>query len=149
MALHVARQLRHRLPDDVELVELDDRSGAMLSELPGREALLVVDAVRCPDGANSVPRTIIDVDYRDPARRCLEIEPFLSSHGWSVASELELGHRLDWLPPIVRIVGMVVADVTPHRELGQSVQEALPMLVERVMDRLDEIRSRSTPAGDR
>jgi hydrogenase maturation protease len=143
-ALHVAGMIRDRLPEGVELAELDDRAGAMLSELSGRQALIVVDAVRLPEGPSQPPGEIIDVDYLDPARPRLETTSVVSSHGWSVASELELAKRLDLLPAFVRLVGVVVSDIAPHHGLSKAVRAKLPLLVERVEQRLHEACVSST-----
>lgn len=127
-ALLVARELEGRLPETVELLTLDDRAGALVGEVEGRSALIVVDAIRCADARGPSPGSIIDHDGADGSLPFPLVPRPVSSHGWSVASELQLGRRLGTLPRSVRLLGVVIASDTPHAAVSEPVRAALPSL---------------------
>lgn len=131
-ALLVARDLEGTLPDAVELLALDDRAGALLGELDGRSALVVVDAIRCAAPADMPPGSLLDL-HCDDGRLPAGLRPSpVSSHGWSIESELELGRRLELLPRVVRVLGVAIAAAAPHAPISAPVRSALPALARMV-----------------
>lgn len=100
----VARRLRERRPADFEVVDLGSAPGRLLDMLGGRRTLIIVDAVI---GHPRFDGPLIDLEWptASPVRSAA---PRRSTHGLSIADQLELAERLDLLPPHVRIVGWQV-----------------------------------------
>jgi hydrogenase maturation protease len=89
----VARQLRGKVPADVEIVEHDGETAALIAAFDGRASAFLVDA--CVAGA--APGTIHRVDL---GREALPpSHPALSSHGIGLAQAVALADALGQLPP--------------------------------------------------
>lgn len=109
----VARALRQRDLPGTEVVDLDIRPAALLDYLPGRTGLILVDAVNAPD---LEPGRVLDVDWldRDPGGRPeLVNDDSMSTHGLSLAMQLDMAERLGMLPSFVRLIGVSI-DRTPR-----------------------------------
>ena len=89
----------------VEVVNLDINPAALLDHLGGREALIVVDAVQCP---GELKGALIDRDWFDPNRPPLVHDDVLSSHGLSLAEQIQLAGQLKLLPRYVRLLALVI-----------------------------------------
>lgn len=104
----VAHELRHRSLPGVDVIDLDIRPAALLDHLAGRTGLILVDAAHAPDAE---PGEVLDIDWFDPKRPELVNDDAMSTHGLSIASQLELAQRLGMLPERVRLIAAVVE---PH-----------------------------------
>ena len=99
------------------------KPAALLDHLAGRRAVCVVDAARC-DG---VPAgTLIDMDFFDAERPPLVHNDSLSTHGLSVADELELARRLGICPQDVWLVAAVAGSVEVGRSASDGVLRQVP-----------------------
>ncbi len=109
----VARELRGWELPGVEVVDLDIRPAALLDYLAGRTGLILVDAVYTPDRE---PGRVLDMDWFDPepqGRPELANDDTMSTHGLSLAMQLDMAERLGMLPPFVRLIGVSI-DRTPR-----------------------------------
>ncbi|MFI5380272.1 MAG: hydrogenase maturation protease, partial [Tepidisphaerales bacterium] len=96
----VARELSALHDPRLNVVDLSRESpAAMLDHLDSQSALIIVDAVTGPGIA---PGQLIDIDWHDQARPNLVHDSALSTHGLSVANQLELAERLGMLPASIR-----------------------------------------------
>ncbi|MDX3966862.1 MAG: hydrogenase maturation protease [Bradyrhizobium sp.] len=89
----VARLLRWRLPEDVEVAEHDGEATALLARFDGAAAAFLVDA--CTSGAPAGTVRRFDVS----AVPLPEAAFGLSTHGFGLAEAVELARALGQLPP--------------------------------------------------
>ncbi len=125
----VAEAVRAMALCGVEVVSLGMQAAALLSHLAGRRAVCVVDAARCdglPEG------TLIDVDFWDANRPRLLHDAALSTHGLSIADELELAERLGMCPKHVRLVAAVVGSAELGHPAGDEVLRQVPVAAARI-----------------
>jgi hydrogenase maturation protease len=123
----VARELRsHALPS-VEVIDLDIRPAALLDYLPGKDGLILVDAVHAP---GLEPGRVLDIDWFSPDRPGLVNDDTMSTHGLSLAMQLDLARSLDLLPPHVRLIAL---SIEPAR-VGQTASEHLTAAVGKAVD---------------
>jgi len=113
----------------VEVVNLGMKPASLLDHLADRCALCVVDAARC-DGAPA--GTLIDVDFFAADRPPLVHDIALSTHGLSLADELELAQRLGICPGIVRLVAVVAGSVDVGASVGDEVLRQVPTAANRI-----------------
>jgi hydrogenase maturation protease len=99
----VAEAVRIMAIPGVEVVTLGMKPAGLLDQLADRRALCVVDAARC-DG--EPVGTLLDLDFFDANRPALVHDGALSTHGLSVAQEIELAQRLGLCPEEVRLVAV-------------------------------------------
>ena len=86
VGLLVAAALRERLDEDMDVVELGANPTALVDNLPGRSALIIVDAVWSDE-----PGHLVDIDWFDPDRPELESEIPISSHAVSITDQVRHG----------------------------------------------------------
>lgn len=136
----VARRLVRENLAAIRVLDLArEHPTALLDQLELTRGLMVVDAVRapgCPSGQ------LIDVDWRTEARPHLVHDVPLSSHGLSVANQLELAQRLGLLPSQVRLIGRVAEEA----HVGADASEDLPQTVEEAVRLIQAWAARWTDA---
>jgi hydrogenase maturation protease len=99
----VARELQRQPPPGVDVIDLGMRPAGLIDHLPGRRAVILVDAALCP---NHAAGELLDMDFFDPDRPALCADRITSTHAFSLAGQLELAHALDMLPPLIRLVAL-------------------------------------------
>jgi len=114
----------------VEVVDLDIRPTALLDFLAGREALLIVDAVKTSGPVGE----LVDVDWFDADRPALAHDDTMSSHGLSMGNQLELAGKLGMLPGVVRLIGVAIVSA----ELGEPMSERVVGQVQATAQRVAE-----------
>jgi hydrogenase maturation protease len=122
----VARFLRGRLPEDVEIAELGGEAAALIARFEGAEAAFLVDACRSGAPAGTVRR--LDVSAT-PAPTGLF---GLSTHGFGLAEAIELARALARLPPRCVIYAIEAASF----EIGAPLSPAVAAAVEEAAARL-------------
>ncbi len=93
------------LPAGVEVLDLGMRPAALLDHLPGRRAVMLVDAALCP---GTPAGELLEMDFFAPNRPALCADRTTSTHALSIAGQLELAQALSLLPPTVRLLALVV-----------------------------------------
>jgi hydrogenase maturation protease len=93
---------------DVEVLDLSIAPAALLDHLPGRFALVLVDAVHVSRDVGD----LIDVSCSDPAELPLLVESTCSSHGMGLDWQLKLAAELHLLPSHARLLAL---PITPAR----------------------------------
>lgn len=127
----VAEAVRGRALAGVEVVTLGMRPMSLLDYLAGRSAVCVVDAASCEDAP---PGTLLDMDFLDANRPRLVYDHALSSHGLSVADELELARQLGTCPKDVWLVAAVANSVEVGRPICEEVLSLVPTAAARIAD---------------
>ena len=125
----VAEALRTMAVAGMEVVSLGMQPAALLNHLADRRAVCVVDAALCegmPDG------TLIEADFFDAARPSLVHDAALSTHGLSVADELDLAERLGICPSQVWLVAAVAGSVEVGQPIGDRVLQRVSVATQRI-----------------
>ncbi|MAT72771.1 MAG: hypothetical protein CMJ58_25100 [Planctomycetaceae bacterium] len=131
----IAELQRRRLPG-VECVDLGMRPFALCERLPGRAALVVVDAAETTGGIAA--GELVDVDFFAADVRLLH-DVALSTHGLSLPDELEMARTLGWLPAEVRLVAATVNDATVGKPMTAATCELVQAAVECIVRRTSAI----------
>lgn len=98
--------------------------------LRGVAAVVVVDAIRTPDGGRA-PGALIRAEA-GPAGLPSGISSCLSSHGLGIAEAVGLAAAL-WPAPRVVVLGVEAESATAGAPLSTAVRAALPELVSRIV----------------
>jgi hydrogenase maturation protease len=114
----------------LEVVEAETSAGMLLDCLAGRDAVIVVDAVRMP---GSAPGRIVDVDWFAADRPELLGERPLSTHGWSIGQELDLARAMGLLPACVRLLGATIASAKTGGLISPAVRGCAGALCRRIV----------------
>ena len=125
---------------EIESASLDHRPGALLDYLGDRQGLIIVDAVQSeahPAGE------VIDVDWYCPDRPGLVHDDVLSSHGFSVADQLNLAKAIGILPPQVRLIGAVIDSARIGERVTTSVLSAVEPVGARILHHIAIILNRT------
>jgi len=135
----VAAALRRQPTLPATLIELGMRPAALLDHLAGQRALLLVDAARVDPSTNgdADAKNLIDVDFFAPHCPPLVHDDALSTHGLSIADQLELARRLDMLPPVVRLIGAAVETLALGRPASASVRALAEGAARRLIDHVN------------
>jgi len=140
-----ANELRRLALSDVEVVDLDIRPAGLVDHLmTPRDTLIVVDAVTIA-GAES--GSIVDVDWRSGDRPRLVHDDVLSSHGLSIAHQIELAEKLGMLPLRVRLIGAVIAGARVGQNTGGALLSTVGAVVDRIADYLRVNEDRLGPGA--
>jgi len=118
----VARELRLQAPAGIEVADLDIRPAALLDYLAGKDGLILVDAVHAPGQQTG---ELMDIDWFSPDRPSLINDDTMSTHGLSLAMQLDLAKQLGLLPKRVRLIAVCI---DPAR-VGEAASEYLPKAV--------------------
>lgn len=130
----VVAQLRGRLRPEVELVEEDGESLAILARLEGVSAACLIDA--CASGAP--PGTVHRFDV--VASRLPQRLRACSTHGLGVAEALELARALGTLPDSCILYAIEGASYELGAPLSAPVRAAVGALVEHLAAELAQSR---------
>lgn len=126
----VARIQRHyRVPDDVVVVDGGTLGLALLAQLRGVRDLILVDAVEI----DAPPGTLVRLEGEavGPA-----VRDKLSPHQVGVADLLEAARLIDEAPERVVLLGVVPATTELRLGCTAAVRDAVPALVDAVVDEL-------------
>ena len=128
----VARELSQKALFGVEVIDLGMRPAGLIDHLPGRRAVILVDAAVCPEAA---PGALLDMDFFAPARPTLCAARIARTPALSLAGQLELARALGMLPAIVRLVALVVENTQvgrPGTRASQMVSDAAALIERQV-----------------
>jgi len=132
----VAEQLRAQPVPGLEVVDLGMKPAGLTYHLEGRQALILVDAAlatpELPGGQ------LVEAPFESPEWPQLVRDATLSSHGLSLAHELQLARRLRLLPPHVHLIAVTVRETT----MGQPMCETTRTLVASAAERIVQLASR-------
>jgi hydrogenase maturation protease len=129
----VARALGRAEIGGAEIVELGMNPTGLIDRLEGRRALILIDAA---EPAGLPAGRLLEFDWNAPDRPPLRAERCVSTHGMSLADQLELARALGRIPPVVRIVAVTSgstrmgdapsADIL--RQMGPAVQRVCALV---------------------
>jgi hydrogenase maturation protease len=122
----VVRLLLGRLPDDVEIAELEGEAMELLARFEGADAAFLVDACWSGAPAGSVRRLDVNVT---PLQQGLFS---LSTHGFGLAEAVELARALAQLPPYCVVYAIEGATFETGAPLSPAVAAAVADVAGRV-----------------
>lgn len=133
LAWEVIRQLRPRFADrpGIELYALEGGQ-RLLDVLDGQGTFLLVDAV----ATGNAPGTIHCFEWPEPRMEVLRPG---STHHLRPAEALELAGALGLLPPRILVFGIEIQCLDPHQGLSPSVAAAVPTLVQRIVNEVENL----------
>jgi hydrogenase maturation protease len=126
----VARLLVGRVPDDVEVVELDGEATALLEQLETAETAYLIDAAASGSDAGTVQR----FDCREGPLP--EASFRVSTHGLGLGSAIELARALGQLPPRCVVYAIEVADVAAGAGITGEIRASARALAARILEEL-------------
>ena len=129
----VADHLRTRTHVDADVLDLGMKPLALLNHLAGRSALIVVDAAL--PGGDFPSGRLIDLEYSRRACPQLLHDASLSSHGLSLADELELAREVEMLPEQVFVVAAAISNAI----IGQPPSDQIRRLVQPAAERINQL----------
>lgn len=113
------RLLRHRVPTDVEVAELEGEATSLLAVLEDRRSAVIVDACRSEYTPGSVQR--FDVNQAPlPA-----VHFSLSTHSFGLPAAIELARSLQLLPPRCIVYAMEGQCFDSNAGLSPAVAAAI------------------------
>lgn len=131
---------RSDYPDeDIEAVVLESPGINLLSEIAGRDAVLIVDAVQSGARVGTLHKiTEEDLATFDDGSG--------SAHGWGAAETLSLGHQLipEEMPQKVFVIGVEAIQFELGEGLSPAVKIAIPGALKMINQVLDELSGRGT-----
>lgn len=123
----LARRLRGLVPPDVEILEHDGEATALVARLDGAPAAVIVDACQSGAPAGTVHRF-------DANQAPLPAAHFgLSTHGFGLASALELARALSQLPQRCIVYAIEGECFESGASLSGPVTDALDTLAPRIV----------------
>jgi hydrogenase maturation protease len=101
----VAHELSRQTLEGADVVDLDMRPAGLLDHLPGRRAVILIDAALHP---GTTPGELVEMDFFAPGRPTLCADRATSTHALSIAGQLELAQALSLLPATVLLLALIV-----------------------------------------
>ena len=115
----------------------------LLDALEGHVGLIVVDAVLV-EGIDA--GELVDLDWRETTGLASVHEQTCSTHGFSVARQLELANQLGLLPANVRLIGASLQSTHLGTSVSPAIRRAVPRAVARVTRWVNRWRKGATAA---
>jgi hydrogenase maturation protease len=130
----IAQRLQGLVPKDVEVLEHDGEATALVARLDGAPAVLIVDA--CQSGAHA------GTVHRFEAHRApLPAAQFgLSTHGFGLASAIELARALSQLPQPCIVYAVEGKCFEPGAGLSPPLTAAIDTIASRILAELGAAR---------
>jgi len=127
----VAEALAARWSESIDTAVVEGDLSALPLMWSAEQKVIIVDAAVVVDQSVAVPGTVIQFDGLS---RRWPVETGISSHGFGLATAIELARRLDRLPASLTVLAVAVdGDCLDHMEpLSPPVSEAVGLLVDRV-----------------
>jgi hydrogenase maturation protease len=140
----VAAALRHHPNGHLRIVNLAMVPASLSDHLPGACGLVIVDAVLGCGGEAG----LIDMEWDSQARPRLMSDRAISTHGLSVADQVELARALGALPPVVRLIGVEARATKLGEPMSRAVRRLVPVTARRVRALGREIAGEPSPTTE-
>jgi len=135
--LEVARRVRDRTRDGIEVCELRDDPTELLDLWLGRDAVVLVDTMR--SGAS--PGTILRLDASHEPLPERQRRGTSSTHAAGLADTIELARALDRLPARVIVYAVEGRRFDTGTDVAGEFEAIIPTLVERVLREAGSLRA--------
>jgi hydrogenase maturation protease len=135
--LLVARRLKERGLDSVEILEHSGEGAALMETWKGVEAVILIDAV----DSGAPPGT---VHRLEPLRKPLPAAMLRhSTHAFSIPQAVELGAALRQLPARLIVFGIEGRSFQAGTELSSEVTGVMPDVANRVIQEVERLKSQT------
>jgi len=141
VGLLVARLLRGRVPEDVEIRERDGEASALLELLGTADAAYLIDAAVSGTAAGTVNRFDCVSEPLPKAVRAV------STHGFGVSEAVDLARVLGRLPACCVLYTIEAGTVAPGAELSTAARASAEAVAQRVVAELAKEHGRRTNIG--
>jgi hydrogenase maturation protease len=142
LGIYAARELRHRLPEDVSVREESGEGTSLIQGWEGFSHVVIVDAVS--SGAQSG----VLHQYNAIAEKVPKRWFNSSSHQFGVAEAIAMARYLNRLPRTLVLYGIEGETFEPGIGLSESVVKSVPDLLHRIERDIQRLLSQSlTEAG--
>jgi hydrogenase maturation protease len=130
VGLVVARRLRERAPQRVQVLEESGEGAALIESWQGAGTVILIDAVH----SGAMPGTIhrLDASVQPIAKKFFRF----STHAFGLAEAVELARALGRLPPRLIVYGVEGKSFEAGEGLSPEVEAAAQAVVERVLGEL-------------
>jgi hydrogenase maturation protease len=125
--------------DRIEVSILDGPGNELIAQWHDADTVIVIDAVR----SGTMPGTVHCLD----ANTIDDDVELLSSHGFGLASTLDLARSLGELPHHTYVCGIELDPAHSGEDLSLAIRAALPLLLHRVEGLAMKAFASSPPAG--
>ena len=115
----------------LKIVDLETKPASLLDHLPGPRLLILVDAAQ---SETAEAGRLIEVDWFGPDRPPLVRDAVLSSHGLSIADDMELARRLNVLPDEVRLTAVTIGPTRIGGTMRHEVRCQVPNAAEKIFN---------------
>lgn len=128
----VAARLRERQLPGVEVIDLDLRPAGLLDLLiVPRSALIVVDACQIEDRSES-DENLIEIRWREGGKEAIIHDDVLSTHGLSIANQLEMAEAMDLLPEEAWLELARIRNATIGEAPSDEIESAAQVIAKRI-----------------
>jgi hydrogenase maturation protease len=127
----VVERLRSTEPRGVDLVRLAAGPTELIDHLPGRSVLIVVDGALIPDRPAG---ELLICEWDSPDRPKLLTDVRLSTHGISLAQQIELARQLEMLPRVVMLVAVTIESADPGMDMTEPVRRSVDQVVQAILE---------------
>jgi hydrogenase maturation protease len=139
VGLIVARRVRAEAPQSVQVVELQGEAFALLDLWDEADTVVLIDAVASGVRPGTIYR--FEAHTQPIPSACFHG----STHGLSVAEAIELARALKQLPRRVIVYGVEAQHFGAGIALSPAVAQAVPSVVERILQEVQCTNSPSSP----
>jgi len=128
----VARLLRHMLADKADIVELDGEASSIVARLEGAKTAYLIDACM----SKAPPGTVHRIDAAGGELPLASSD--LSTHGFGLASAIELARTLGQLPAQTIVFAIEAESFEPGSPITRAVTEATVIVADRIRSEIEQ-----------
>lgn len=132
VGLVIAKQLRDRVGDRAEVIELEGGGVALLDAMIGAQVVVIVDAMHSGRPPGTIHRFDVSVDPIAPVLRPQ------SSHAVGVVETIELAKALGVLPAKVILYGVEITGTEYGQPLSQSLTQVLDDVIGLILREIEK-----------
>jgi hydrogenase maturation protease len=123
LGVYVARELRHRLPESVRVIEASGEGTALMAAWRGSAHVVIIDAVSSNEPTGAMHR--LDAIHETIPKNIFAS----SSHQFGVAEAVAMAKELNELPVTLTLYGIEAESFEPGIGLSESVVRSVPDVI--------------------
>ena len=131
-SIYVARSLKEILPSEIDVIEISDDISKLLEINDYYNKVIIIDAVR----SHNNPGKIYRYDLR--TQKLPAIFSNYSTHSFNLAEAIELGLKLNKLPPELIIYGIEGKNFETGVGLSDEVLKAVREIINKIQNEIRE-----------
>ena len=131
-SIYVARSLKEILPSEIDVIEISDDISKLLEINTDYKKVFIIDAVE----SHNRPGKIYRYDLR--ILKLPAIFSNYSTHSFDLTEVIELGLKLNKLPPEIIVYGIEGKNFEPGVGLSDEIIKALPEIINKIQNEIME-----------